>query len=253
MSAAFSRLGLMTLRCIASIFAAWSMMLSLATVARSADEIKSFWEIGSGHYGLAYGTSDSRTTKLEGLKLVLPPDDEAFQNDFLRKFEEYGAAHGVDPKDPKNYLVDLRTHRAIAVISGFSYSPIRSHCQFEDAWSPNGKEDFVMIEDRYNTSMAWLEPQKKRAQNVTKDIERAFRGALLKREGQHCLDDVRYCLTFAEPKWRGSRRLILGADATVPKDAEKKSFDYRLEFLWVKRRGQMHLALISAKREFVGY
>jgi hypothetical protein len=252
MSAAFSRPGLMTLRRIALIFAAWLMMLSLATAARSADEIKSFWEIGGAHYGLAYGTSDSQTTKLEDLKLVLPPDDEAFQNDFLRKFEEFGAVHGVDPKNPKNYLVDLRTHRTIAVIPGFFYSPVRSHCQFQDAWSPNGKEDFVMIEDRYNTSMAWLEPHKKRAQNVTIEIERAFRRALLKREGRHCLDDVRYCLTFAEPKWRGSRKLILEADATVPKDADKKAFDYRLECLWVKRRGQMHLALISAKREYVG-
>jgi hypothetical protein len=227
------------------------MMQSLATAARSAEEIKSFWEIGGGHYGLAYGTSDSQATKLEDLKQVLPPDDEAFENDFLRKFEEYDA-HGVDPKDPKNYLVDLRTHRAIAVIPGFAYSPIRSHCQFQDAWSPDGKENFVMIEDRYNTDMAWLEPHKKRAQNLTPEIERAFRRALVQREGRHCLDDVDYCLTFAEPKWRGSRKLVLEASAMVPKNAAKKAFDYRLEFLWVKRRSHVHLTLISAKREFVG-
>jgi hypothetical protein len=203
-------------------------------------------------HDLAHGTSDSQATKLDDLKQVLPPDDEAFQNDFFRKFEEYGAAHGVDPKDPKNYLVDLRTHRAIAVIPSFFYSPVRSHCEFQDAWSPNGEEDFVMIEDRYNTSMAWLELHKKRAQNLTMEIERAFRRILLKREGRHSLDDERYCLTFAEPKWRGSRWLILEAGAMVPKDADKKAFDYRLEFLWVKRRGQAHLALISAKREYVG-
>jgi hypothetical protein len=242
----------MTLKRIALAFVSCSIVLSLATAARGADEINCFWTIGSGHYGLAYGTGDSQATKLEDLKLVPPSDAEAFRNDFSRKFEEYGVAHGVDPKAPKNYLVDLRSHRAIAVIPGFSYSPVRSHCHFEHAWSPNGKEDFVMIEDRYDTEMAWLEPHKKRVQNVTTEIERAFRRVLLRREGRHSLDDKRYCLTFDEPKWRATRGLSLGASAMVPKDADKKAFDYRLEFLWVQRRGQVHLALISAKREYVG-
>ena len=109
-----------------------------------------------------------------------------------------------------------------------------------------------MIEDRYDTYVAWLEPDKQRAQNVGPEIERAIRRVLLQREGRHCLDDAHYFLTFDEPKWRGSRRLILGAAAMVPKDADKKQFFYRLEFLRVKRRGQVHLLLISAKREYVG-
>ncbi len=109
-----------------------------------------------------------------------------------------------------------------------------------------------MIEDRYNTDMAWLEPHKEHAQNVTTEIERAFRRVVVQREGRHCLDDTRYCLTFDEPKWRGPRGGILFSGAMIPKVADKKSFDYRLEFLWVKRGGQVHLALISAKREYVG-
>jgi hypothetical protein len=129
-----------------------------------------------------------------------------------------------------NFLVDLRSGRAVAWLSGFEYwaGPEfhRNRADLEVAWRADSKAALAIFDGRWGSeAVAWIEPEARRVVDVRKQFEKAFGGVLRKAEPKF----PRECeMRFWNAVLLDGGVLVVDAAATIPK--EQDTSDYRLKF-----------------------
>jgi hypothetical protein len=178
--------------------------------AHAADDFKllSGTESPGHRYALAYGVSDLKSKTLDQLRLA-GADDAAFDRDFLQKLREVEAPV---PHNMRNYLVNLRSGRAVAVVPGFHYFPGQNHFDLEVAWSRDSKEGLAIYDFRYgNNGVVWMEPQRRQVTDATAALEDAFRHVLAQREGKaYTRRATEYSFTLLDPIILRRDEFVLG-------------------------------------------
>ncbi|HEY3901882.1 MAG TPA: hypothetical protein VGM54_24930 [Chthoniobacter sp.] len=197
-----------------------------------------------GRFGLGYGLNDLTQVPLKDLRET-PNDDAEFDQ---RIDKEVEATEG-DPVKLKNYLVDLRTRRAIAVLPGFNDFPQRNHYELEIGWSVDGKTALAIYRQRFgNVAVAWIETRTGRVTPMRDKLEKDFQGVLIQDKGKvYSRHKKDYAISFFDPIVAGSGEVIIGcASAVIPK--QDGWLDYALKFRVAKWKGRTHLVLVSAGR-----
>lgn len=198
-----------------------------------------------GHFTIGYGVNDLTKTPLQDLQEV-PEDDAEFERRFRTALQ---AAEEAEPVNLKNYLVDLRTHHAVAVLPGFRYFPRKNHYELEVGWAVDGTVALAIYRTRFcNGAVAWIDTRKGRVTAMGDKLEKDFRGLLVQDKGKaYTRRRKEYAISFLDPIVIRSGDVIVGwAVAGIPKQEDE--FDYALRFHLTEDHGRPKFVLVHARR-----
>ena len=187
-----------------------------------------------GIYALAWGPAEDPLQDPAEM-VEVPYDDEAF-DEANRK------------RDAANYLVEVATHKVVAIVPGFEYwrgpGGHKNRGGIEIGWSPDARSALAVSAARWGSeSVVWIEPQTGKIVEVQDQLHKSFHGVLRKTEPEFAeVGDIAFShVVIPQPGV-----LILHASGTIPK--EQNTSEYQLKFKVTGSGEKVQFHLQSSRR-----